>query len=108
MDLGREFAPLGPVVLIAMVVVAPPAVGVRGFVVKLPQVGNGVPVPATEQLSVTGRLYPLTDVRVIVEVPWLPGATALGVVAVSEKVALVVYFTTKASVAPPGVGCTAD
>ena len=66
------------------VVVAPPAVGVTGLAgekLAVLHAGNGEPVPLTLQVRLTGELYPLTAVKVTVEMPEVPGATADGVVA---------------------------
>ncbi len=49
------------------------------------QAGAGEPLPVTEQVSVTGRLYAFNEVNVTVETPDDPGLTAVGVLAVSVK-----------------------
>jgi hypothetical protein len=53
------------------------------------QVGAGDPPPLTPQVRLTDELYPFSAVKVTVEVPLLPGATAVGVVAVIVKSATV-------------------
>jgi hypothetical protein len=84
--LGRDPEPEDPVVVMVTVEVLPLAVGVTGFVPVTVQSGVRVPVPpVTAQLRFTGKLYPAIDVRVTVEVPLAPGATAGGVVAVMLK-----------------------
>ena len=93
-------------VMVSMLV----AVGVTGLVEKLVALhaGSGEPVPVTVQVRLTGEAYELYDVRVTVEVAELPAATAAGVVAAMVKFGPVVYLTTKASVPPPGFGCSAE
>ena len=74
--------------MIVTVEVAPPLVGVTGFVENAPLAlhdGSGDPVPVTLHVSVTGRLYPLIEVNVTVEVPELPAFTAAGVEAAMLK-----------------------
>jgi hypothetical protein len=67
--------------------IAPPAVGVTGLVEKLLALhaGSGDPVPLTLQAKLTEELYPLSSVKVTVDVPLVPGATAVGVVAEMVK-----------------------
>lgn len=83
----RSIAFAGGVVVIVSVVWAPAPVGVTGFIEKLValQTGSGEPVPVTLHVRLTGRLYPLSAVRVTVEVPEVPGFTAAGVVAEIKK-----------------------
>jgi hypothetical protein len=63
------------------------------------QAGKGEPVPVTLQVKLTGELYPLMESSVTVEVPDEPGLTAAGVVAVTEKSAVLgtEYLAIKAS-----------
>jgi hypothetical protein len=68
--------------------VAPPAVGVTEPGEKLLAL-HDTPVPVTLQPRLTGELYPFSAVKVTVEVPLLPGATAAGVVAAIVKSAAV-------------------
>jgi hypothetical protein len=79
--------------------IAPPGVGVWGFVPVTLHPGSGEPVPVTVQLKVTGELYPLNEVKVTVEVLEAPADTAAGAVAVREKAGCA-YLTTKASLPP--------
>jgi hypothetical protein len=61
--------------------VAPLAVGVCGLVPVTLHVGDGEPLPVTAHVRLTADAYPLSAVRVTVEVPEPPGLTAAGVVA---------------------------
>lgn len=84
--LGRDPEPEAPVVEMVTVEVLPLAVGVTGFVPVTVQSGVRVPVPpVTAQLRCTDELYPAIDVKVTVDMPLAPGATAGGVVAVMLK-----------------------
>jgi hypothetical protein len=93
---------VGAVVVIVSVVVAPPLVGVTGLVEKLVALhcGAGVPVPVTAQVRLTDELYPLSELKVTVDIPELPAFRAAGVVAEIVNAACV-YLATKASVTPP-------
>jgi hypothetical protein len=91
------------VVVIVNVEVAPLLVGVTGFVenaLLALHEGAGDPVPLTLHDMVTGRLYVFNEVSVTVDVPELPGLTAVGVVAATVKSGMVagLYAVTKASV----------
>jgi len=82
--------------------VAPPLVGVSGFVEKALealQEGAGDPPPVTAQDKVTCWLYAFSAVSVTVDVAELPGLTAVGVVAAIVKSGAVAdpYAVTNAS-----------
>ena len=68
-------------------VCAPAPVGVTGLVEKLValQAGSGEPAPVTLHVKLTRRLYPLSAVRVTVEVAEDPAFTAAGVVPEIKK-----------------------
>lgn len=76
--------------------VAPLAVGVCGLVPVTLHVGNGEPLPLTAQVSLTAEAYPLTAVKVTVEVLGAPGLTAAGVVAEIVKSGAVTVRLTEA------------
>jgi hypothetical protein len=76
--------------------VAPLAVGVWGLVPVTLHVGNGEPVPVTAQVRLTGDAYPLTAVKVTVEVPEPPGLTVAGAVAEIVKSGAVTVRLTEA------------
>lgn len=69
------------------------------------QAGSGEPVPVTLHMSLTGRLYPLSAVKVTVELAEVPGFTAPGVVAEIKK-PLTVSFTVAACTSAPDVPVT--
>jgi hypothetical protein len=76
--------------------VAPLAVGVCGLLPVTLHVGNGEPLPVTAHVRLTGDAYPLTAVKVTVEVVELPGLTAVGVVAEIVKSGAVTVRLTEA------------
>jgi len=62
--------------------------------------GSGDPGPVTLHVRLTGRLYPLSAVRVTVEVPEVPGFTAAGVVAEIKKPSTVSFTVVMCTSAP--------
>jgi hypothetical protein len=103
----RIIAFAGGVVVIVTVVCAPAPVGVTGLVEKLValQAGGGEPAPVTLHVRLTGRLYPLSAVRVTVDVADVPAFTAAGVVAEIRK-PFTAKFTVAVCMSPPNVPVT--